>query len=316
MDNVTDESPALRQRWYNATVTSRRRIHDDLIVIRVRLDTGRLEFEPGQYTVLGLGPWEPRIDSVPSSWPPAEPVKKPLIRRAYSISCRVLTDDRELAPCNQADELEFFIALVTRPSDTPPMLTPRLFLLQKGDRLHVGTKAHGEYSLERVQPTDAVAFLATGTGEAPHNAMITQLFTDGHSGPVISVVCVRYESDLAYLNEHRELEHRFANYRYLTLTTREPWNIDESHPDYVGKQYIQQFLESGDLESRAGFSLQPQNTHVFLCGNPSMIGLPQTTPDDHVLYPEPPGVIEALVHRGFTLETARVPGNIHYEKYW
>ncbi|MBL6705546.1 MAG: hypothetical protein ISQ06_05505 [Planctomycetaceae bacterium] len=47
-----------------------------------------------------------------------------------------------------------------------------------------------------------------------------------------------------------------------------------------------------------------------------MIGLPQTTPDDHVLSPESPGVIETLVHRGFPLETARVPGNIHYEKYW
>jgi ferredoxin--NADP+ reductase len=93
-------------------------------------------------------------------------------------------------------------------------------------------------------------------------------------------------------------------------------HTDAAHPGYVGKQYIEQFLESGELESRAGFSLHPKNMHVYLCGNPSMIGLPQTTPDDHVLSPESPGVIETLVHRGFPLETARVPGNIHYEKYW
>lgn len=313
---MNDDFEALRQRWYNATVTSRRLVHDDLFVIRVRMDSGQLEFAPGQYTVLGLGPWERRIDGVALNWPPPEPVAKPLIRRAYSISCQVLNDQLELAPCGQTDELEFFIALVTRPSDTPPMLTPRLFLLQDGDRLHVGTRAHGEYTLEPVQPADAVVFLATGTGEAPHNAMIAELLSDGHTGPIVSAVCVRYESDLAYLDVHRELERRFSNYHYLTLTTRELWNLDASHSNFVGKQYIQQFLESGELESRARFTLDPQHTHVFLCGNPSMIGIPQATPNDHILYPEPPGVIEALVHRGFSLETAREPGNIHYEKYW
>lgn len=313
---MSDNIEALRERWYNATLTSRRLVHDDLAVMRVRLDAGGLTFKPGQYTVLGLGPWEPRVDGVAVSWPSPEPVKQPLIRRAYSISCRMLDEGGQLAPCGTSDELEFFIALVTRPSDVPPMLTPRLFSLAEGSRLHVGLKAHGDYTLDPIRPDDTVVFLATGTGEAPHNAMITQLLFEGHRGPIVAVVCVRYQSDLAYEPVYRELEKRFPRLSYLTLTTREPWNLDESHPEYVGKQYIQQFLESGELESRAGIRLDPENTHVFLCGNPSMIGVPQRAADGHLLYPEPPGVVEALVHRGLTLETAREKGTIHYEKYW
>ncbi len=75
--------------------------------------------------------------------------------------------------------------------------------------------------------------------------------------------CVRKQEDLGYLKIHRELEQRYPNYRYLTYTTREAWNLDAMHPDYVGKQYLQSELESGNMERMAGFKIDPSNTHVY-----------------------------------------------------
>src|SRR5690606_14111058 len=92
-----------------------------------------------------------------------------------------------------------------------------------GSRIYVGPRIVGRYTLAPVRDPEAtVVFLATGTGEAPHNAMITELLRKGHHGPIVSVVCVRYRADLAYLEKHRRLEERFPNYHYMPLVTASP----------------------------------------------------------------------------------------------
>ena len=62
--------------------------------------------------------------------------------------------------------------------------------------------------------------------------------------------------------------------------------------------------------------MQPDTTHVFLCGNPAMIGLPRWDEDDNMRFPETRGVCEVLHERGFTLDHRRRRGNVHYEEYW
>ena len=47
----------LRKARYNATVTRLRRVHPDLMVLRVKPDFRRPPHKPGQYAVLGLGYW-------------------------------------------------------------------------------------------------------------------------------------------------------------------------------------------------------------------------------------------------------------------
>ena len=49
-------------------------------------------------------------------------------------------------------------------------------------------------------------FFATGTGEAPHNAMVVELLRKGHMGPIVSAVTVRNLADLGYIDKNRELE--------------------------------------------------------------------------------------------------------------
>ncbi|MFQ3594137.1 MAG: ferredoxin--NADP reductase [Gemmataceae bacterium] len=298
------------QSPYNATVVQLVKPHDDLMILRVRPDGPIPPHQPGQYTTLGLGAWEPRVaDCQPECSETAESTK--LYRRSYSLSCSILDDTGELLDDPTAAGLEFYITLVrqTEQPHDPPLLTPRLFGLRQGDRLHLGTKISGQYTLQGVQPDDTVIFLSTGTGEAPHNYMLWQLLRSGHRGPIVAVCCVRYRKDLGYRTVHETLGRRYPHYRYVPLVTR------EGGP----KRYIQDLVRSRELEHLAGRSLAPQHTHFFLCGNPAMIGAPRKDPQTgQWLYPEPTGVVELLEAQGHQIDrpAMRVRGNIHFEKYW
>jgi ferredoxin--NADP+ reductase len=302
----------LRRKYYNATLVWLRQPHAELRVLRVRPDFVRPPHKPGQYSTLGLGYWEPRVpECQEEELSPGEDQK--LVRRAYSISCPVLGDDGTLLELERTDWLEFYVVLV-RESDKPrpPALTPRLFMLNAGERLYLGEKITGHYTVDMVKPDDAVIFLATGTGEAPHNYMLWQLLRQGHTGPILSACCVRYRRDLAYLALHDELRRRYANYTYLSLTTREAETIQH-------KVYIQDLIQSGDLERHLGRPLDPAHAHVYLCGNPKMIGVPITDrKTGQRTYPTPLGVVEILERRGFQVDqpSAKITGTIHFEEYW
>jgi ferredoxin--NADP+ reductase len=308
-----EEIQDLRRKRYNATVTRLRRAHPDLLALRVRPDFRLPVHKPGQYTSLGLGYWEPRVpDCQDEALESGDEAR--LARRAYSISSSVLDDHGKLLDLSHATEyLEFYIVLV-RDSDRPvaPALTPRLFLLREGDRLFVQEKITGHFTLDPVKPGDTVLFLATGTGEAPHNYMLWDLLRRGHEGRILSACCVRYRRDLAYLATHEELMRRFPNYTFLSLTTREDDTV-------TNKVYIQDLITSGQLEERLGQALDPARAHVYLCGNPKMIGVPVKDRETGArTYPQPTGVIELLERRGFQADqpAAKVKGNVHFEEYW
>jgi ferredoxin--NADP+ reductase len=105
---------------------------------------------------------------------------------------------------------------------------------------------------------------------------------------------------------------RYSNYTFLSLTTREA--------DTVGhKVYIQDLITSGQLEQHLGQPLDPARTHVYLCGNPKMIGVPvKDRETGQRAYPQPTGVIEILERRGFEVDQPALKrkGTIHFEEYW
>lgn len=310
-----DEIAALREKHYNASVVALRHVHGELMVLRVRPDAGVPEYRAGQYTTLGLGFWEPRAPDTQEEHLTDAELRR-VVKRAYSMSFPILDDARRLVHHGDCDYLEFYVVLVRESPGTPPALTPRLFHLQTGDRLFVGPKTTGHYTLSHVAEGQDVVFLSTGTGEAPHNAMVAELLERRHTGRIVNAVCVRLRSDLAYLDVHLEVERQASNYRYIPLTTREPENIDPKQPGYVGKQYIQKLIESGRLETELGHALDPRRTHVFLCGNPAMIGIPHVNDDGSRSFPQPTGVIELLERRGFHADERGHMGNVHFEKYW
>lgn len=295
----------LRDEHYNATITYFEPTHSDLWVLRVKPDNGETSYVPGQYASLGLGYWEERIDDADDL--EAEKRWDKLIRRSYSISSRIFDDYGYLTDENGLDELEFYIVLVPPTSDNTPALTPRLALKKIGDRIYLGPKVAGRYTLNSVQdPTAEIVFFSTGTGEAPHNGMVIDLLRKGHTGPIISAVTVRQNADLGYANKHRELETRYPNYHYVPMPTREK---------SVPKRYLQDLVRDNDFSEKLGVTLSPDTSHIFLCGNPAMIGLPQEV-DGKQEFPETTGVVELLLQQGFSLDRRNAPGNIHYEEYW
>jgi ferredoxin--NADP+ reductase len=300
-----DPDEQLRAASYNATITAIRAHNEDLWVMKIKPDDPIESFEPGQYTTLALGYWEPRADEATEGFDDEQ--RRKLARRSYSVSSSMFGEDGELVEA-QPEEAEFYIVKVRPGEEEIPALTPRIFMKGVGDRIFMGRKFTGHYTLEGVEPSDSIVFLATGTGEAPQNAMSAELFRRGHQGRILSVVCVRFNDDLAYTREQAIAEERYSNYKYLTLTTREPETIDN-------KVYIQDLILSGQLEEELGAPLDPSSAHVFLCGNPAMIGLPKWD-DDEPQFPEVLGVCQILHERGFTIDHRRVRGNVHYEEYW
>lgn len=309
------EIEQLSAQYYNATIVERIDVHSDLARFRIRPDLPVPKFLPGQYVAMGLGNWEPRLVGTQPEDVPAKRIRK-VVRRAYSISCPLLDHDGELATVSSVDYLEFYITLVRAGATAvskPPALTPRLFGKRPGDRVVVEKKITGKYQLGNVGTNDTVLFLSTGTGEAPHNAMAAELLARGHVGKIINAASVRHYADVAYLSEHRALMNRYPQYRYFAFTTREPENVDPSRPDFVGKLYLQELFTSGRLAELADDPLDPAVTHVFLCGNPDMIGY--IAPDAEV--PAKPGMLPLLRRAGFRdqIDADRV-GGIRYEKYW
>jgi len=304
-----DEMEALRTEHYNATIVDIEQVYESLWIMNVMPDDPAFTYEAGQYTTLGLGFWEPRIDDLTEEIDEEQLHK--LARRSYSISSSMLGGDGELLGPEHDVPPEFYIVLVEADwQGTPAVLTPRLFLKEEGDRIFMGRKAAGRYRLDKFDdPTADIILLSTGTGEAPNNRMTLDLLREGHEGTIVGVCTTRYKQDLAYIDTHKTLTERYDNYTYIPLTTREPENEGN-------KVYIQDLIESGQMEQQTGVRLDPESTHVFLCGNPLMIGLPEWEDDGTPVWPEPQGVSEILARKGFTVDHGREVGNIHYEEYW
>ena len=295
----------LEDHYYNATITWFRRVNPDLWIVRVRPDQRDSPLIPGQYATLGLGYWEPRADGTEDRLAGEER----LVRRSYSISSRIFDPQGYLTDPAYEEHLEFYIVLVPPTAGRLPSLTPRLALKHEGDRIYLGPRMAGRYTLSTVtDPFSDVLFLATGTGEAPHNAMVVELFRRGHQGRVVSVVSVRYPADLGYVARHRALEERFPNYRYLPLVTRQ-----DAHGAL--RMRVQQLIADDLVTKETGLELDPSRVKVFMCGNPAMIAVPEWI-DEQPVFGETLGVAQLLAERGFSLPRRGIKANVHYEEYW
>lgn len=265
---------------YNATLLDRIDVTPRLIIIQVKPDDPSFTFVAGQYTTLGLTPGAPRIAEADAESPlPAASGR--MIRRAYSIS----------SGSRNREYVEFYIALVSGGE-----LTPRLFALDVGQRLFMGTGAKGLFTLDRVPGDKNILMVATGTGLAPY---VSMLRTHVSGCPIQKIAVLHGAShswDLAYRNELEELAGRCANFTYLPVVSR-----PESSPEWHGRTgRLPQWLDHPDLEKAAALRLAPEATHIFLCGNPGMIE-------------DATAILQA---RGYSSGSRKEPGTLHVEKYW
>lgn len=311
---------------YNATVAQRVEIAPGLMILRVVPDYLPFAFQAGQYTVLGL---KASASSVNEAAPPSADVadapsaghadapsavhadapstghadapsgghadalsggagdaastdSEKLVRRAYSV-----------ASSSRADEyIEFYLALV--PSGE---LTPKLFALKAGDRLFMGAKATGMFTLGRVPRDKHVILVATGTGLAPYMSMLRSDVDCGGPQRVAVLHGARYSWDLAYRTELMSLSRRCPNISYFPVVS-----LAQDDPSWGGLTgYLQDVLFSGEVERRGGIALDPAVTHVFLCGNPLMVEAAKA---------------RLVADRGYALDQRKEMGTLHLEEYW
>lgn len=266
---------------FNAVVSQRIEVAPGLIVLRVAPDGWQLpDFTPGQFAVLGLPTEAPRCPASGGDETPVKPGR--LIRRAYSI-----------ASSSRAREyLEFYVTLVRSGS-----LTPRLFALGAGDRLWLGPKITGTFTLDQAPPDDDVVMVATGTGLAPYMSMLRTLLPDIGGRRFAVLLGARHSWDLGYHSELEIMARLCPGFEYVATVSR----VEEEPVPWAGHTgYVTDLWRRGVLGERWGSRPTPADTSVFLCGSPDMV-------DD---------MCGLLTAEGFPLHSRNEPGKIFVEKYW
>ncbi|MCB2156767.1 ferredoxin--NADP reductase [bacterium] len=265
----------------NAVVTQRHTLAPGLMIMRVAPDGWELpEFQPGQFAVLGLPPTAPKCEESDTADPDLKPDR--LIRRAYSIA----------SSSKSRQYVEFFVVLVKSGA-----LTPRLFALEPGDKVFLAPKITGMFTLQDLPDGKNVILVSTGTGLAPYMSMLRTYLAQHHWERVATLHGARHSWDLAYTAELDTMAALAPNFTYIPIISRPR---DEAIPWEGWSGYVQDLWTNGVIEKQWGFKPEPENTHVFLCGNPAMIDT----------------MVKVLEGEGFNEHTRKGPGNIHLERYW
>ncbi len=265
---------------YNATVIAVVRWTPDLFTLKIRPDADLEPFIAGQYVLLGLTSDRPRRPGSELEFKESKPGR--LVMRAYSIA----------SGGRDPGTLEFYISLVGNGA-----LTPRLVTLEAGERIYVGEKIRGHFTLDHVPDGhENVVLCATGTGLAPYLSMLRDEDFAPHSHRFALLQGAATGNELGYLDEISLRTARHAHWHYLPSITRPHlypwWNGDTGR--------LTRYFEGSLLQERCGIPLDPDKTSVFLCGNPAMIAQ----------------VKDMLVPMGYAMGDAQNPGSLHIEEYW
>lgn len=242
----------------NATLIERIELDTTLVIFRIRPDAVPAADQPwflaGQYVTIGLGG----------------------IQRAYSIASS--PDERRW--------LEFYVRYARDPATESP-LTHLLFKLPVGERLHIGDKLAGRFTLERTARGDVRAklFVAAGTGLAPFVSMVRQALAAGDGATLGRIRVLHGVSHPHELGYREDLEDAAARYglRYFPTVSR-----GAEHPEWTGLTgRVESLLDEGRL---AELDLRPESTLVYVCGFKNTIA----------------GAVLRLLGRGYVPEDRRL----------
>lgn len=263
----------------NATVISRMDVTPQMIILRIAPDGWELpEFHAGQYAMVGLPSSAPRCDN---SEPESDQSDR-FLTRSYSVA----------SSAKPRSFVEFFITLVPDGA-----MSPRIFALQTGDKVWLSKNMTGFFTFQKVPENSNVILLATGSGISPCMGMVRTHLTLHSGRRIILVHGSRSSNELAYRSELIALDRMIDNFNYVETISRP----DDEPVKWQGRTgYIQDVWRDGTIDSLWGFHPSPDNTHVFVSGNPAMC-------DE---------VTKLLVDESFSEHTFKEPGELHLERFW
>ena len=237
--------------------------------------TDHREWAPGLYTLTIDAKTEPLVAG--QFFNVGLPLGDQFVRRSYSAAS---------AP---GQPLEFFIARVDDGS-----LSPQLADLDIGSHVWIEPRPRGFFTMQYVPPAAHLWLIATGTGLGPYVSMLREGALFERFEQVVLVHGVRLASHLAYADElERLVVARQGHFARVPVVSREG-------VDGALRGRVTDALREGALEARCRLDLEPEKSHVMLCGNPAMIE-------------EMMAIFET---RGLRRHRVRKPGHVTFEKYW
>jgi NAD(P)H-flavin reductase len=166
---------------------------------------------------------------------------------------------RPMSVSSSADDLteyEFFIRLVESGG-----FTPLLWERTLGDAINIkGPK--GKFLLQ--DDGRRALFVASGTGLAPFISMIETLRGRNQARDIVLLHGVSYDYDLAWRKELTELEKGGGfPLRYVATVSR-----PQQCPEWTGCTGRVEAIVESQIDEHG---VTPENTTIYLCGNPDMI---------------------------------------------
>ncbi len=183
---------------------------------------------------------KPRFDFVPGQFVMVEvPKEGKFVKKPYSIaSAPYLPNQLEL--CIKKVEGGF--------------VSSWFFELKTGDTLEfIGPK--GSFRLKEPLPEHLI-FVATGTGIAPLRAQFEQLLHEGYDKKISLIFGNRYEDEILFEQEFRQLANKHPNFEFLPVISRpKQWRGEQG--------YVQDMLKK--------YYPNPQGRAVYICGLVPMV---------------------------------------------
>jgi ferredoxin--NADP+ reductase len=262
----------------NAVVTQVVQISPSMKVFKITPDWELDEFKSGQFVALSLPASAPRCAEATEEYEKLEGDR--MIKRAYSIA----------SSSKSTDSLEFYITLVKSGA-----LTPRLFKLKVGDRVGVGKKIVGMFTMNQVEESRNLILIGTGTGVAPYMSMLRSDALK-RKGKIAVIQGASNSWDLGYSSELQMLDDLSDKFTYIPTITEPEKEVSKWNKN---TEFVQDMWTNKIIEEKCGFKPSPENTDIFLCGNPKMIS----------------AMKEVLGKDGFTVHSRKNPGQIHIEEF-
>jgi len=144
-------------------------------------------------------------------------------------------------------------------------LSPRLFDLQTGDDVLVSDNPSGFLTVSEIPECRHLWMIATGTGIGPFLAILKSTDAWQKFEKIVLCYSVSYAAELAYLDVIAGVSDKHGEqFCFVPIVTR------ESHAGALGKR-VPSLMQDGSLEQHSGISINPNDTHVMMCGSSDMI---------------------------------------------